>query len=38
MIDKDLKLNEYIDYICKKFGFLKRIRNEISIMTVIINI
>ena len=35
IIDKDFKLNQHIDYICKKIGFLKRISNKISIMTVI---
>ena len=31
----DVKLNEHIEYICKKIGFLKRIKNKISTMTAI---
>lgn len=39
IIDKDLKLKEHIDYICKKIGkkigFFKRVRNKISQITAI---
>ena len=34
IIDKDLKLNKHIDNICKKIGFLKRIRNKISMTAI----
>lgn len=39
IIDKDLKLKNHIDYICrkigKKIGFFKRIRNKVSTLTAI---
>ena len=34
IIDKDLKLNQHIDYICKKIGFLKQISNKISMTAI----
>lgn len=39
VIDKNLKLRDHIDYVCKKIGkkigFFKRIRNKISVITAI---
>ena len=39
IIDRDLKLKEHLEYICreigKKIGFFKRLRNKVSILTSI---